>query len=73
MRLKEKISIITGAASGFGKGIAEKFSKEGSKLILVDINKDLLENNEKLKILNVKNRFRNLKRYASFVRRTRII
>ena len=43
MRLKEKISIITGAASGFGKGIAKKFSEEGSKLILVDINKDLLE------------------------------
>jgi len=43
MRLKEKISIITGAASGFGKGIAEKFSEEGSKLILVDIDKNLLE------------------------------
>tara|TARA_B100002051_G_scaffold10026_1_gene8554 strand:+ start:51 stop:791 length:741 start_codon:yes stop_codon:yes gene_type:complete len=43
MRLKNKIAIITGAASGFGKGIAEKFSKEGAKLILVDINKDLLE------------------------------
>ncbi len=43
MRLKEKISIITGAASGFGKGIAEKFSEEGSKLILADIDKNLLE------------------------------
>ena len=43
MRLKEKISIITGAASGFGKGIAKKFSEEGAKLILADINKDLLE------------------------------
>jgi 3-oxoacyl-[acyl-carrier protein] reductase len=43
MRLKEKVSIITGAASGFGKGIAKKFSKEGAKLILADINKDLLE------------------------------
>ena len=43
MRLKEKISIITGAASGFGKGIAKKFSEEGSKLILADINEDLLE------------------------------
>ena len=43
MRLKNKIAIITGAASGFGKGIAKKFSKEGAKLILVDINKDLLE------------------------------
>ena len=43
MRLKEKVSIITGAASGFGKGIAKKFSKEVAKLILADINKDLLE------------------------------
>ena len=43
MRLKEKISIITGAASGFGKGIAKKFSEEGAKVILVDINKEELE------------------------------
>ncbi len=43
MRLKEKVSIITGAASGFGKGIAKKFSEEGTKLILADINKDELE------------------------------
>ena len=43
MRLKEKVSIITGAASGFGKGIAKKFSDEGAKVILADINKDLLE------------------------------
>ena len=41
MILKEKVSIITGAASGFGKGIAKKFSEEGSKLILADINKSL--------------------------------
>ena len=43
MRLKNKIALITGAASGFGKGIAKKFYEEGAKLILVDINKDLLE------------------------------
>ena len=43
MRLKDKVSIITGAASGFGEGIAKKFSEEGAKLILADINKDLLE------------------------------
>ena len=43
MRLKNKTAIITGAASGFGKGIAKKFSEEGARLILVDINKDLLE------------------------------
>ncbi len=43
MRLNEKVSIITGAASGFGKGIAKKFSEEGAKLILADINKEELE------------------------------
>ena len=43
MRLKNKVAIITGSASGFGKGIAEKFSKEGAILILVDRNAKLLK------------------------------
>ena len=43
MRLKNKIAIITGSASGFGKGIAKKFSQEGAKLIMVDINSKLLK------------------------------
>ena len=43
MRLKNKIAIITGSASGFGKGIAKKFSEEGAKLIMVDINSKLLK------------------------------
>jgi len=43
VRLKNKIAIITGAASGFGKGIAEKFTKEGAKIIMVDINPRLLK------------------------------
>ena len=43
MRLKNKVAIITGSASGFGKGIAKKFSDEGAKLILVDINLKLLK------------------------------
>ena len=43
MRLKNKIAIITGAASGFGKGISKKFSYEGAKLIMVDINSKLLK------------------------------
>ena len=43
MRLKDKIIVITGAASGFGKGIAKKFSDEGARLILVDINLNLLK------------------------------
>ena len=43
MRLKNKIAIITGSASGFGAGIAEKFTEEGAKLILVDIKLKLLK------------------------------
>ena len=43
MRLNNKISIITGAASGFGKGIAKKFTEEGAKLLMVDINSKLLK------------------------------
>ena len=43
MRLKNKVAVITGSASGFGKGIAEKFTEEGAKLIMVDINARLLK------------------------------
>jgi 3-oxoacyl-[acyl-carrier protein] reductase len=35
--LKDKIVIITGAASGIGRSTAERFYNEGSSLILVDI------------------------------------
>ena len=43
MRLNNKIAIITGSASGFGKGIAKKFTEEGAHLILVDLNSKLLK------------------------------
>ena len=43
MRLKNKVAIITGSASGFGKGIAKKFSEEGARVIMVDINSKLLQ------------------------------
>ena len=43
MRLKNKVAIITGSASGFGKGIAKKFTDEGANLIMVDINSKLLK------------------------------
>ena len=44
MRLDGKIAAITGAGSGFGKGIAYKFSQEGANVILADLNNELVEN-----------------------------
>jgi NAD(P)-dependent dehydrogenase (short-subunit alcohol dehydrogenase family) len=37
MRLKNKVAIITGAASGIGKAMAENFLKEGSRVVYSDI------------------------------------
>ena len=38
MRLKQKVSVVTGGGSGFGKAIAILFAKEGSNIIVNDIN-----------------------------------
>ena len=40
MRLNGKTAIVTGAASGFGAGIARKFAAEGAQVMVVDINHD---------------------------------
>ncbi|MCF3594990.1 SDR family oxidoreductase [Rhodobacteraceae bacterium LMO-12] len=40
MRLEGKRAIITGAASGFGAGIARKFVAEGAQVLIVDMNHD---------------------------------
>lgn len=37
-RLSGKTAIVTGAASGFGKAIAERFAAEGANVALADIN-----------------------------------
>jgi NAD(P)-dependent dehydrogenase (short-subunit alcohol dehydrogenase family) len=36
MRLKDKISIVTGAAQGIGRGIADRFVKEGALVAVID-------------------------------------
>lgn len=38
MRLKNKVAIITGAASGMGQGEAIRFAKEGAKVVVADLN-----------------------------------
>ncbi len=38
MRLENKVAIVTGAASGFGEGIARRFAAEGAKVVLADLN-----------------------------------
>jgi 3-oxoacyl-[acyl-carrier protein] reductase len=40
MRLASKIAIVTGAGSGFGRGIATRFATEGAKVVVNDINAD---------------------------------
>lgn len=40
MRLAGKSAIVTGAGSGFGAGIAQKFAAEGAKVLVADIDGD---------------------------------
>ena len=43
MKLENKIAVITGAGSGIGRGVAKRFTEEGAKLVLGDVNPDGLQ------------------------------
>jgi len=44
---KDKVAVITGAASGIGYGLAERCAQEGMKVVLAGINEDTLKKAEK--------------------------
>ena len=37
-RLEGKVAVITGAASGFGEGMAKRFAAEGARIVVADLN-----------------------------------
>lgn len=39
MKLKDKVAIVTGAASGLGKAIATRYAKEGARVVIADLDK----------------------------------
>ena len=45
MRLEGKVAVVTGAGSGFGAGIAERFVAEGAAVLVNDVND---ENGERI-------------------------
>lgn len=41
--LEGKVAVVTGAASGIGRAMAERFAREGMKVVLSDIEQDALD------------------------------
>ena len=59
MQIKDKVVVVTGAASGIGKSLCERFAKEGAKAVVVtDINSEgvdatVRDINEQTKVLGI--------------------
>ena len=44
MVLDGKLAVITGGISGLGRAMAERFAKEGARVVVADINSERGEN-----------------------------
>jgi NAD(P)-dependent dehydrogenase (short-subunit alcohol dehydrogenase family) len=43
MRLKDKVAVVTGSASGIGRAIADRFVAEGATIVVADMNAEGIE------------------------------